>query len=215
MNGFKALALVLSLFTSTFTAPVLVGGGVLTATTIMSAQPAMACNRACEIANWQATRQPFTHETAPVYVDTCVRLLSTDARAAMTEVVLVAGDDPENGRLITSLARGAGFSFKLPNQPRGTEDVYVREFCFDGSLIANETTITFCNGVTPGDGNHHTLSMNDDTAVYLRNLKRTGHAGDFLTLLGTERSYHAPVSTFFTATLYSRLFGAHGDWIGS
>ena len=161
---------------------------------------------ACETSNWQATRQPFTGRTSPAKVDTCVRLLSTDSRAQMTEVVLVAGDDPVHGRVITSLARGAGYAFKYPNQPAGAKDVYVREFCFSGSLIANLDTITFCNGITRNDGNHHTLSMNDDTRSYLKRLKRTGHVGDFLTLLGTERSYNAPVSTFFTAQKYNRSF---------
>ncbi len=213
----QTLFLVIGLGSSATLPVATIPASVATAAVLVtvSSEPAMACDPACEIAKWQATREPFTHETASVFVDTCVRLLSTDVRAAMTEVVLIAGDDPVNGRVITSLARGAGFSFKLSNQPKGTEDVYVREFCFDGSLIEDLSAITFCNGLTPGDGNHHTLSMHDDSAVYLRNLKRTGHAGDFLTLLGTQRSYNAPISTFFTASLYSKLFGAHGDWLGS
>lgn len=161
---------------------------------------------ACETAKWQATREPFTGKTAPIQVDTCVRLLVSEKYHSKSEVVLVAGDDPVNGQVITSLARGAGYAFRLPGQPSGTEDVYVREFCFDGSLIENFSTITFCNGTQPGDGNHHTLSMKNDTAGYLRRLKRSGHAGDFLTLLGTKRSYNAPVSTFFTESRYDRMF---------
>ena len=161
---------------------------------------------ACETAEWQATRQPYTGKTAPKQVDTCVRLLASTRYAYMTEVILVAGEDAENGPVITSLGRGNGYSFQLANQPAGTEDVYVREFCFDGSLIAGMSAITFCNGFSRGDGNHHTLSLRDESAPYLRRLKQTGHAGDFLTLLGTERSYNPPVSTFFTAARYNRLF---------
>jgi len=162
---------------------------------------------ACTTANWQATRKPFTGKTAPKHVDTCVRLLSTDKRVALTEVVLVVGDDAVNGQVITSLGRGRGYSFKYSGQPAGTEDIYVREFCFSGKLIAQYDTITFCNGISRGDGNHHTLSLLDDSHQLLKLLKRTGHAGDFLTLLGTERSYRAPVSTFFTAARYRKSFG--------
>lgn len=207
MKLIKALTLIAGLFgTSLPTNSVMMGGMTLTAVATFVAEPAQACDSACEMAKWQATREPFTGGTAPIFVDTCVRLLSTDSRAAMTEVVLIAGEDPVNGRVITSLARGAGYSFRFANQPAGTKDIYVREFCFAGSLIDGLDAITFCNGITPGDGNHHTLSLNDDSAVYLRNLKRTGHAGDFLTLLGTKRSYNAPVSTFFTAARYQRMF---------
>lgn len=170
---------------------------------------------ACAVAEFQATRQPFRGPKSEKRVDACVRLLSTDLRAPMTEVVLVAGDDPLRGKVLTSLGRGNGHSFKLPNQPEGAKDVYVREFCFSKKLIMPYDTITFCNGLTPGDGNHHTLSFHDDSAPYLRRLKETGHAGDFLTLLGTKRSYNAPVSTFFTQGLYQRLYGTSGGWKGS
>lgn len=181
-------------------------GGLTTAATTLVAEPAVACDSACETAKWQASRQPFTGGTAPVYVDTCVRLLVSEDYHAKSEVVLVAGDDPLHGRVITSLGRGAGYSFRFPNQPAGTEDVFVREFCFDGSLIEGVETITFCNGLEPGDGNHHTLSMNDATRPYLERLRRTGHVGDFLTLLGIKRSYAAPVSTFFTERKYQNMF---------
>ena len=175
---------------------------------ILFANPVMAaCDEACETANWQASRAPFTQGGAPTYVDTCVRLLSTTNYHQETEVVLVAGDNPENGRVITSLARNAGYSFQLSGQPAGTEDIYVREFCFDGSLIENEDTITFCNGANPGDGNHHTLSLRDEaSAPYLRRLKQTGHVGDFLSLLGEERTYSDLVASYFTASRYSRMF---------
>ena len=196
------MALVLGFNTTASVLPIVATASVAT---FIMADEAKACDPACEMAKWQATREPFTGGTAPIFVDTCVRLLSTDARAPMTEVVLIAGDSV-NGPVITSLARGAGYAFKLANQPKGTEDIYVREFCFAGSLIDGLDAITFCNGLTPGDGNHHTLSLHDDSAVYLRNLQRTGHAGDFLTLLGTKRTYRAPVSTFFTATRYQQMF---------
>lgn len=174
-----------------------------------NADTAAACSAndsACQTAAWQAMREPYTGGTAPIFVDTCVRLLVSSEYHQMTEVVLVAGDDPQNGRVITSLGRGNGYSFHVSGQPAGTEDIFVREFCFDGSLIAGIDTITFCNGMNPGDGNHHTLSMHDDTRVYLERLRRTGHVGDFLTLLGTVRSYNPPVSTFFTDRLYNQLF---------
>jgi len=206
MNTLRALALMMMGAGSVATIPVVAAFPVAAIIVMANVESAQACDSACQTATWQASRKPFTGGTAPVFVDTCVRLLSTTRYAYMTEVVLVEGDDPQNGRIITSLGLGAGYSFKLANQPAGTEDVYVREFCFSGSLIANETTITFCNGINPGDGNHHTLSLYDNSAVYLRNLKRTGHAGDFLTLLGTKRSYNAPVATFFTATHYQQMF---------
>lgn len=193
--------------------------------TLGSVSPAQACSAsnptACTTAQWQATRIPYTGPTSPRQVDTCVRLLATSTYAHMTEVVLVAGADAEHGRVITSLGRGNGHSFQLANQPAGTEDVYVREFCFEGSLIAGLDAITFCNGINRGDGNHHTLSLYDSSAPYLRNLQQTGHVGDFLTLLGTERTYGSPYSVttpiekFFTGARYDRLYGRHGEWLGS
>jgi hypothetical protein len=177
--------------------------------------PASACDSACQMAQFQAERQPYSGPLSEDRVDTCVRLLSTDRYAVMTEVVLVAGDDPVNGRVITSLGRGNGHSYKLPNQPADAQDVYVREFCFKGSLIAGLTTITFCNGLTPDDGNHHTLSLNDGSALYLRALQNTGHVGDFLTLLGTQRSYNGSVPSFFNQRLYNQRYGrAAGGWLG-
>lgn len=178
--------------------------------------PAAACDSACQIAQFQAERKPYLGPLSEDRVDTCVRLLSTDRYAAMTEVVLVAGDDPVNGRVITSLGRGNGHVYKLAGQPADAQDVYVREFCFKGSMIAGIPTITFCNGLTPDDGNHHTLSVNDNTAPYLRALQNTGHVGDFLTLLGTQRSYNGSVPHFFNRRLYNQQYGrAAGKWLGS
>jgi len=169
---------------------------------------------ACTTAQWQATRAPYTGATSPRQVETCVRLLASSEYANLTEIVVVAGTDAVNGRVITSLGRGNGHSFSLRNQPEGTADVYVREFCFEGHLIAGLDAITFCNGMNRGDGNHHTLSLHDETAPYLRNLQRTGHVGDFLSLLGEVRTYSGPVPSFFTSRLYDRLYGRHGEWVG-
>ncbi len=173
----------------------------------LTVSTAVACDSACQVAAWQATRDPYKDRTAPRQVDTCVRILASDRYAMMSEVVLVAGADPQNGREITSLGRGNGFAYREPNQPAGTADVYVREFCFNGRLIDGLDTITFCNGMNPGDGNHHTLSLHDDSGALLRRLKETGQAGDYLSLLGSKRSYTAPVATFFTATRYQSRFG--------
>jgi len=176
---------------------------------------ASACNVSCQIAQFQAEREPYPGPLSEERVDTCVRLLSTERYATMTEVVLVAGEDPVNGTVITSLGRGNGHSYKFHNQPAGIADVYVREFCFKRSQIVGYDTITFCNGLNPGDGNHQTLSLRDETAPYLRALLNTGHVGDFLSLLGKDRTYSGSVPAFFTPRLYSQRYGrAAGEWLG-
>jgi|GEM_PF-4820431 len=195
---------------------VLIAGITLATAGVLPTSAYADCDTACRIAQFQAEREPYRGPLSEQRVDTCVRLLSTERYAYMTEVVLVAGDDPVNGRVITSLGRGNGHAYKLANQPAGAEDVYVREFCFKRSQIEGLSTITFCNGLNPDDGNHHTLSLNDNTAPYLRALQNTGHVGDFLSLLGVERTYSGAVPAFFTQKLYSQRYGrSAGEWIGS
>ena len=167
---------------------------------------------ACVVAGWQATRQPYRGPLDGRLALACVRLLASSNYANMTEVVLVVGSDPVNGRVITSLGLGNGHSFQMKGQPAGTDDVYVREFCFNPKLIQGYDTVTFCNGFNRGDGNHHTLSLRDESAPYLRNLLRTGHVGNFLSLLGTKRTYTGPVPAFFNAKRYGGLYGRDGRW---
>jgi hypothetical protein len=184
-----------------------VGGGLA-----LTAAPAWAnCGSTCDIARWQATREPYRGPVDGRRAFACARLLASTDYAWMTEVVLVGGRSAEDGPQLTSLGRGNGHAFRVPNQPAGTQDVYVREFCFDPVLIRGWDAITFCNGFNRGDGNHHTLE-----GQWLANLKRTGHVGDFLSLLGEERSYSQPVADFFTARLYRNLYDLDdGTWLGT
>lgn len=187
----------------------LLGAG---ASSLLAVNPALAnCTAtSCDVAGWQATRQPYRGPLDGRLALACVRLLASTNYAWMTEVILVGGASAEHGPVLTSLGRGNGHAFQLPNQPAGTEDVYVREFCFNPELIRGWDAVTFCNGFAPGDGNHHTVT--DQSLV---NLKQTGHVGDFLSLLGTARSYSPPVSTFFNSRRYRDHYGRHGVWLGT
>lgn len=184
---------------------------------MLAAPKALACTpSACTTAQWQATRRPFRGATAPRQVDTCVRLLASTHYNSMTEVVLVEGADAVNGRVITSLGRGNGHAFTFGDRPSHLSDVYIREFCFERRLIAGLRAITFCNGFARGDGNHHTLSLdNPAQRPYLERLQRTGDLGTFLSLLGVERTYGQGGATeFFNSRSYGRVY-RRGEWIGS
>ena len=184
---------------------------------IVTAKPALACVPAsCTTAQWQATRQPYRGKTAPSQVDTCVRLLASTEYNEMTEVILVEGTDAVNGRVITSLGRGNGHAFTFHDRPSHLSDVYVREFCFEGRLIRGLRAVTFCNGFARGDGNHHTLSLdNAEQRRDLQRLQQDGDIGTFLTLLGEERTYgQNGAAQFFNSRSYSRVYSA-GQWVGS
>ena len=190
-------------------ASILAAGMLSTPTPIVGVMEAFACNSACQIAKFQASRKPFSHKiaatTGPM---ACGRLLAT----YMTEVVLVGGEDAETGPVISSLAANHGYAMRFGNQPEGTKDVLVREFCVDLERVRQAVkkygALTWCNGLEPGDGKHHTLSMSDPAErPYLERFVETGHVGDFLTLLGKERSYNGPVPAFFTGKRYRQKFG--------
>lgn len=158
---------------------------------------------ACEAAKWAADATPFSgplaQTTQPM---ACVRVLTYNR----TEMILVSGPDAQ-GPVLTSQRAAAGRFIQISDLPGKAGDVYVGEFCFPKSLIAGLRSITICNGDTPSKGFHHTLSLADDSASYLRRLQSTGHAGDFLSLLGEKVTYSNAIAGVYTSKLYRQMYG--------
>ena len=172
-----------------------------------SISPAMAqthrCIEAsCAAANWAATAPAVTGPKAPTTQPmACTRVLTY----GRTEMVLVAGPRATGPVLYTQ--RASSGHYTRINHSGEAGSIYIAEFCFPSHLIAGLRAITICNGMVAGEGYHHTLSLGDESAPYMRRLQTTGHVGDFLSLLGERKTYSNPIAGVFTASLYRSMYG--------
>lgn len=153
----------------------------------------VGAHQACLAANRVARQQPYEGPVSGRRADACFRIL-TDRR---TEILMFAGDF-SGGRTIT----GTPIETMRPSAGHyaARAGIYVVEFCFSRSLVMNLSAVTICNGRTPGEGYRHIVK-----GRWLHHVKRTGHVGDYLTLLG-ESSYRQ-YGHIFTARDYRRRYG--------
>lgn len=124
----------------------------------------------------------------------CLRIL---VDPSLTAIVLVKGRGV-NGTVLSSIRASSGKT--IMDKSRGFA---VKEFCFKRGLIAGLGAITVCNGHKPGDGNHHVLE-----GRWLASLQRTGHAGDYLSLLGTRRTRSGDILRTYDEGLYRSQYGS-------
>ena len=161
MKGFKALALVLGFATSTFTVPVLAGGGVIIIATVV-AEPAMACGTQlgtpCDIQRVQSNMPDFVGRTSVTVEDmVCLSVVAS----APSELILASGEVAEGeavtGRVITSWRVQSG------SWNQGDDGLYRREICIPTWKIVD--VMTLCNEL------NRSVWQRNDVAM-LRRMKR-------------------------------------------
>ena len=147
----------------------------------------------CATAGKVSRQGPVSGPRSGKRADACMRILTDRS----TEIIMVAGDF-SGGRRIT------GKAIKTQRPTSGhyqrRSGILVVEFCVNDADIAYLDAFTICNGRTPGKGYRHIVK-----GKWLRKLKRTGHVGDYLTLLGS--SSYSQYGHIFTAGDYRRRYG--------